>query len=40
MLKAKNLESEFPLFTQIHKICINEAAPETIIDAMRNHAAV
>lgn len=39
MLKAKNLESEFPLFTQIHRICINEAAPETIIDAMRNHGA-
>jgi len=39
MLKAKNLESEFPLFTQIHKICIGEAAPVSIIEAMRCHSA-
>jgi len=38
MLKAKNLESEFPLFTQIHKICTGEAAPESIIEAMRSHS--
>ena len=39
MLKENNLENEFPLLTQIHKICIGEAAPESIMEAMRSHGA-
>jgi len=30
-LKAKGVEAEFPLFTQIHKIAFEGAAPETLI---------
>ncbi|XP_017023538.1 uncharacterized protein Gpdh3 isoform X2 [Drosophila kikkawai] len=31
------MQHEFPLFTAIHKICQNEAPPELMIDALRNH---
>merc|ERR1712025_1359664 len=37
VLKAKGLESEFPLFTTVHRICIGELQPEDLIDSLRNH---
>jgi len=39
MLKAKGLEAEFPLFTAVHKICIEEMPVESLIDSQRNHPA-
>jgi len=39
MLKAKDMENKFPLFTAVHHICIGEAEPKTVIEAMRNHPA-
>lgn len=37
MLKAKNMEARFPLFTAIHRICIGEIKPADLIDCIRNH---
>lgn len=37
MLKAKNMEDKFPLFTAIHKICIGEMKPEEFLDQLRCH---
>lgn len=37
MLKNKNMEAKFPLFTAIHKICIGELKPAQLIDCIRNH---
>jgi len=37
MLKNKNMENKFPLFTAVHRICIGEIAPEQMIDCIRNH---
>jgi len=37
MLKNKNMEERFPLFTAIHQICKGELAPEQMIDCIRNH---
>lgn len=37
MLKAKEMEDKFPLFTAIHRICRGELAPEQMIDCIRNH---
>jgi len=39
VLKAKGLESEFPLFTTVHKICIGELAPENLLQSLKNHPA-
>jgi len=39
MLKGKNMEEEFPIFTQVHRICVKEADPRSLIEAMRNHPA-
>lgn len=37
MLKAKNAEDKFPLFTAVHKICIGEVKPAQLIDSLKNH---
>lgn len=37
MLKAKDMEDKFPLFTAIHKICIGELTPPDFIDCLKNH---
>lgn len=37
MLKSKNMEQRFPLFTAIHRICTNELSPSDLIDCIRNH---
>ncbi|XP_034943155.1 glycerol-3-phosphate dehydrogenase [NAD(+)], cytoplasmic [Chelonus insularis] len=37
MLKAKNMEARFPLFTAIHRICIGDLRPVDLIDCIRNH---
>jgi len=37
MLKNKNMEEKFPLFTAIHRICIGELKPSELINSIRNH---
>jgi len=37
MLKGKNMEDQFPLFTAVHRIFINQMQPEEFIDTLRNH---
>ncbi|XP_017889258.1 glycerol-3-phosphate dehydrogenase [NAD(+)], cytoplasmic isoform X2 [Ceratina calcarata] len=37
MLKSKNMEARFPLFTAIHRICIGEIKPADLIECIRNH---
>lgn len=37
MLKQKNLEDRFPLFTAIHKVCIGELKPEDFMECLKNH---
>ncbi|CAG9769279.1 unnamed protein product [Ceutorhynchus assimilis] len=37
MLKNKNMEEKFPLFTAIHKICTGQLTPKDFIDCIRNH---
>ncbi|KAM0728200.1 Glycerol-3-phosphate dehydrogenase [NAD(+)], cytoplasmic [Formica fusca] len=37
MLKSKNMEDRFPLFTAIHRICIGELKPTDLIDCIRSH---
>lgn len=37
MLKHKNMENEFPLFTAVYKICSGEYKPASFIDQIRNH---
>ena len=37
MLKGKNMEEQFPLFTAVHRIFINQMQPEEFIDTLRNH---
>ncbi|XP_065226379.1 glycerol-3-phosphate dehydrogenase [NAD(+)], cytoplasmic-like isoform X2 [Planococcus citri] len=37
MLKNKNMENEFPLFTAVYKICTGQMPPHTLIDQIRNH---
>lgn len=37
MLKAKSMEDKFPLFTAIHRICMNEIKATQLIDCIRNH---
>ncbi|XP_043247946.1 glycerol-3-phosphate dehydrogenase [NAD(+)], cytoplasmic-like isoform X1 [Colletes gigas] len=37
MLKARNMENRFPLFTAIHRICIGEIKATELIEYIRNH---
>ncbi|XP_015124812.1 glycerol-3-phosphate dehydrogenase [NAD(+)], cytoplasmic [Diachasma alloeum] len=37
MLKLKNMECRFPLFTAIHRICVGELKPSDLIDCIRSH---
>ncbi|XP_053595679.1 glycerol-3-phosphate dehydrogenase [NAD(+)], cytoplasmic [Microplitis demolitor] len=37
MLKAKDMEARFPLFTAIHRICVGELQPTDLIDCIRSH---
>ncbi|XP_017794230.1 PREDICTED: glycerol-3-phosphate dehydrogenase [NAD(+)], cytoplasmic isoform X2 [Habropoda laboriosa] len=37
MLKARNMESRFPLFTAIHRICVGEIKATELIPCIRNH---
>ncbi|KAL3837377.1 hypothetical protein ACJMK2_022739 [Sinanodonta woodiana] len=37
MLKSKNMEDRFPLFTAIHRICNGELKPEQFIECLKNH---
>lgn len=37
MLKTKNMENKFPLFTAIHRICVGELKPMDFIDCIRSH---
>ncbi|XP_032674165.1 glycerol-3-phosphate dehydrogenase [NAD(+)], cytoplasmic-like [Odontomachus brunneus] len=37
MLKSRNMESRFPLFTAIHRICVGELKPTDLIDCIRSH---
>jgi len=37
MLKAKNMEERFPIFTAVHLICKGEKKPEDFIECMKNH---
>lgn len=39
MLKNKNKEGDFPLFTAVHKICTGKMNPRQLIDAMKIHPA-
>ncbi|XP_059160819.1 glycerol-3-phosphate dehydrogenase [NAD(+)], cytoplasmic-like isoform X2 [Physella acuta] len=37
MLKSKNMEDRFPLFTVVHKICIGEFPVKNMMDCLVNH---
>jgi len=37
MLKSKNMEDKFPMFTAIHKICQGELPVSAFIDCLKNH---
>lgn len=37
LLKSKNLEETFPLFTAVHNICNGKQGVSSFIDALRNH---
>ncbi|CAL1528337.1 unnamed protein product [Lymnaea stagnalis] len=37
MLKSKNMEERFPLFTAVHKICKGEFPVKDMMDCLRNH---
>lgn len=37
MLKVKNMEEEFPLFTSVHRMCLGEYPVDTFIDCLKNH---
>ncbi|XP_041372018.1 glycerol-3-phosphate dehydrogenase [NAD(+)], cytoplasmic-like [Gigantopelta aegis] len=37
MLKAKNMEDRFPLFTAVHKICKQEIKAEDLIKCLKQH---
>jgi len=37
MLKSKNMEDRFPLFTAVHRICTRELAPQKLIECIRDH---
>ena len=37
MLKGRNMEDRFPLFTAIHRICTGDLKPTDLIDCIRSH---
>ncbi|CAG0920208.1 unnamed protein product [Notodromas monacha] len=37
LLKAEGLEARFPLFTAIHRICVQEISPSEMIECIRMH---
>lgn len=37
MLKAKDMERRFPLFTAVHRICTGEIKPAELIEYIRYH---
>merc|ERR1712226_1478671 len=37
VLAARGLETDFPLFTAVHKICSGELSPDQLISCLRNH---
>ncbi|KAL7016173.1 hypothetical protein ACKWTF_009952 [Chironomus riparius] len=37
MLKTKDMEDQFPMFTAVHKICIGELKPDHFIECVREH---
>jgi glycerol-3-phosphate dehydrogenase (NAD+) len=37
MLKSKGMESRFPFFTAIHRICVGELKPKDLINCIRSH---
>ncbi|XP_046684302.1 glycerol-3-phosphate dehydrogenase [NAD(+)], cytoplasmic isoform X2 [Homalodisca vitripennis] len=37
MLKTKEMEKRFPLFTAVHKICIGEIKPNKFLDCIKSH---
>ncbi|KAL1132422.1 hypothetical protein AAG570_010377 [Ranatra chinensis] len=37
MLRIKNMEEKFPLFTAVHKICVGALSPQKLIDWIRDH---
>lgn len=37
MLKEKNMEDRFPIFTAVHRICQGELKCEAFIDCLKNH---
>jgi glycerol-3-phosphate dehydrogenase (NAD+) len=37
VLKQKNLEAKFPIFTAVHRICVQELRPEQFIDCLKSH---
>ncbi|XP_011875108.1 PREDICTED: glycerol-3-phosphate dehydrogenase [NAD(+)], cytoplasmic-like isoform X2 [Vollenhovia emeryi] len=37
MLKLKNMEYRFPLFTAIHRICVGELKATDLVDCIRSH---
>jgi len=39
VLKAKGLESEFPLFTAVHRICSGQLPPQQLLQSLKNHPA-
>jgi len=39
VLAARGLETDFPLFTAVHKICSGDLSPDQLISCLRNHPA-
>uniref|UniRef100_A0A4D5RAM0 Glycerol-3-phosphate dehydrogenase [NAD(+)] n=1 Tax=Scolopendra viridis TaxID=118503 RepID=A0A4D5RAM0_SCOVI len=37
MLKKKNMEDKFPLFTAVHRICIGAIPPAELIESLKQH---
>ncbi|CAG0914668.1 unnamed protein product [Notodromas monacha] len=37
LLKERNLENDFPLFTTVHKICVAEVSPTEMLDCVLSH---
>jgi glycerol-3-phosphate dehydrogenase (NAD+) len=37
LLKSKDMEERFPLFTSVHKICTGATSVESFIDGLKNH---
>jgi len=37
MLRARNMEDKFPLFTAVHRICTGELPVQELMDCLKNH---